>query len=71
MSLLTVPSAVAMGVMGITGGRLSDTLDTRWLSVMGLLVMAAGLFILAQLDIDTPAGYVVLGMALTHPKTML
>ena len=63
--LLTVPSAVGMGVMGITAGRLSDTLGTRWLSVTGLLVMAAGMFILAQLDVDSSAGYVVLGMALT------
>jgi EmrB/QacA subfamily drug resistance transporter len=60
--ILTV-QPVIMAIMAPLSGMLSDRMGARLLSTFGMLVMAGGLFLLAQVNIYSPLSYVALALA--------
>ncbi len=55
---------VVMAVCSPFAGRLSDRIEPRIVASMGMALTAAGLFILAVLQRDTPVGFVIADLAL-------
>lgn len=60
--LLYIPMPLATLVMAPISGYISDRFDTRYLSSAGMGVMAAGLFMMSFLNVDTPYGYIVISL---------
>lgn len=60
--ILTV-QPVIMAIMAPLSGMLSDRMGARLLSTLGMLVMAGGLYLLAQVNIYSPLSYVALALA--------
>ena len=71
VGLIIVPSAVSMVVMGPLSGRLSDRYGWTPFNVGGLLVSAAGLFLLSTLRVDSPLGLVMAAIILASSGTGL
>lgn len=63
--LLYMPMPLATLAIAPAAGIFSDRHDTRVLSSAGMGVMAAGLFLLSRMQMDTPSWYIVVSMALT------
>ena len=63
--LLLVPGSVGMAVSSPVVGRLSDRIGTRYLTMAGMAVSAAAMFIFSQLDLNSPTYQVAIGMALS------
>lgn len=59
--LVIVP--VAMFLLAPLAGRLSDKIGFRVLTIAGMLGLAAGLFLLSRLNLDSPGWYLVLSLA--------
>lgn len=57
--LILVTQPVMMAIMASISGRLSDRIDSRILSSLGMAVIAAGLFLLIFLRAETPFNYLV------------
>ena len=64
VGLIIVPSALCMAVLGPLSGRLSDRYGWRLFNVGGLLLSAAGLFILSTITVDSPLALVMSAMVL-------
>ena len=64
VGLIIVPSAFCMIVMGPLSGRLSDRYGWRRFNVGGLMISAAGLFLLSRVTETSPLGLVMGGMIL-------
>ena len=64
-ALLLMPGAAGMAIFGPLSGRLSDRFGTRWPATFGMVSSASAMFVLAQLDIHSPAWHVILGMILS------
>ena len=64
VGLIIVPSAFCMIVMGPLSGRLSDRYGWRRFNVGGLMMSAAGLFLLSQITETSPLALVLGGMIL-------
>ncbi len=63
--LIMVAQPVVMVALSPVAGRLSDTIGSRALASGGMLLVAAGLGILATMPRDVPVGLVVTGLAVT------
>ncbi len=53
-SILIVPAAIGLAIMGPVGGRLSDRYGSREISTLGLVISLVGLLGLATMQYDTP-----------------
>ena len=62
MGLILVPNAVAFIIIGPLAGRLSDRYGWRKFTTSGLLLSAAGLFILSRVTETSPLGLAMAGM---------
>ncbi|GAA5115115.1 DHA2 family efflux MFS transporter permease subunit [Pseudonocardia adelaidensis] len=69
--LVLVPSAVVLVVMVPLSGRLYDRFGPRWPVVAGLLVMAYGSYLLAQLNTSTPRADIELWTSIRNVGTGL
>lgn len=69
VGLIIVPAALATIVTGPLGGRLSDRYGWTRFNVGGLMLSAAGLFILSRLTQDSPLGLVMAGMVVQSTGT--
>jgi DHA2 family multidrug resistance protein len=54
IGLLLLPGSLAMGVMMLLAGRLSDLIDSRLLLLVGLAFFGLGIFMQAQADMSSP-----------------
>lgn len=54
IGLLLLPGSLAMGVMMLLAGRLSDLMDTRLLLFIGLAIFGVGIYMQAQADVTSP-----------------
>lgn len=61
--LLLTAQPLVMAVVAPLAGTLSDRIGSRLPATFGMLVLAAGLVLLAQLAPDAPLGWVSLGLA--------
>lgn len=62
MIMITQP--VLMAVVASYSGRLSDRVDSRILSSLGMAIIVAGLVILIWLSTDTPTAYLVFALVI-------
>lgn len=67
--LLLSSQPVIMALVAPVSGTLSDRLGTRWPSVAGMLLLAAGLFLLSRLDGSSPLPQVALALAIVGSGT--
>jgi EmrB/QacA subfamily drug resistance transporter len=63
--LLYLPMPLASMLIAPISGILSDRVDSRFLSAVGALVMAAGLFMLGTMNAVTPVAFIMVSMAVT------
>jgi len=63
--LLYMPMPLAALITAPIAGFIADRADTRLLSSAGMGIMAAGLFLLSRLEVDTPNSYIIMAMAVT------
>ena len=64
MGLILVPNALSIIVLGPISGRLSDRYGWRTFTVAGLAISAAGMFLLAAVNENSPLGFVIAAMVL-------
>ena len=57
--LILLAQPVLQAVFSPFIGRLSDRVDSRYLSTFGMLLLAAGLFLLSTLTAETPLSYLI------------
>ncbi len=62
--LLLSAQPIVMAIAAPISGTLSDRVGARWLSTLGMLILAGGLFFLSTLVADTPLGWVAAGLAI-------
>jgi len=63
--LLYMPMPLTTLLVAPFAGAFSDRHDTRILSSAGMGTMAAGMFLLSRMGVDTPLWYIVMSMAIT------
>lgn len=63
--LLYMPLPLTTLIVAPFAGAFSDRHDTRILSSAGMGTMAAGMFLLSRMGVDTPLWYIVMSMAVT------
>jgi len=63
--LLLTAQPIIMAITAPISGALSDRIGSRLLSTLGMLVMAAGLFLLSTLKSDSSNGAILAGLAVT------
>ncbi|RLV56340.1 DHA2 family efflux MFS transporter permease subunit [Aeromicrobium phragmitis] len=75
--LVTLPGGILMGLAGPVVGRLYDAYGPRPITLPGTLLVSAGIWMLAMVDTDTPAWWLVLsnigisvGLAATFTPVM-
>lgn len=61
--LILTAQPIIMAIMAPLSGTLSDRIGARLLSTLGMAIIAAGLFLLAQLKADSSISYVVVSLA--------
>jgi EmrB/QacA subfamily drug resistance transporter len=61
-SILIIPAAIGLAIMGPIGGRLSDRYGSREISTLGLSVSFIGLLALSTIQYNTPYPIIALGM---------
>ena len=69
--LVLLPSALVLVVLMPIAGQLYDRVGARWPAVIGLLLMAYGQYLLAQLTADTPQATIVLWTSVRNLGTGL
>ena len=62
VGIVLLPNAMSRIVMGPLSGRLSDRYGWKPFNIIGLLLSAAGLFILASLTVTSSVGMVLVGI---------
>ncbi len=62
---MLVPGSIGMALSSPMVGRLSDRIGTRYLTMLGMTISATAMFLFSQLDLDSPAYLVAIGMALS------
>ncbi len=67
--LLLSSQPVIMAVVAPLSGTVSDRTGTRWPSVFGMLILAAGIFLLARLDETTSLPQVALALVVVGTGT--
>ena len=63
--LLLVPGSIGMALSSPLVGRLSDRIGTRYLTMLGMALSAAAMFLFSRLELGSPAYLVAIGMALS------
>ena len=63
--LLLTAQPIVMAIVAPISGSLSDRIGSRLLSTLGMLVMAAGLFLLSSLKPDSANSVILVGLAVT------
>ena len=63
--LIYLPMPLATMIIAPISGSLSDRYDSRFISSAGMLIMAAGLFMLSFLNTDTSLTYIIISMIIT------
>ena len=63
--LLLTAQPIIMAIVAPISGSLSDRIGSRLLSTLGMLVMGAGIFLLAMLKPDASNGAILIGLAVT------
>jgi EmrB/QacA subfamily drug resistance transporter len=63
MYLVIVP--ISMFALAPIAGRLSDKIGFRILTIFGMLGLAAGLFMMSRLDVDSPLSYLAWSLMVT------
>lgn len=63
--LLYMPMPIATMLIAPVSGIISDRFDSRYISSLGSLLMATGLFLLSFLSTDTSMSYIIFSMAVT------
>ncbi len=63
--LVYIPMPLAIILVAISIGRLSDSYDNRIMASSGMCIMAFGLLLLCFLKSDTPYWYIIIAMILT------
>ncbi len=63
MYLVIVP--ISMFTLAPLAGRVSDKIGFRILTILGMIGLAAGLFMLSRLDVDSPLSYLAWSLAVT------
>ncbi|MFQ5933063.1 MAG: MFS transporter [Dehalococcoidia bacterium] len=63
--LMVMPYALGMALTSPISGRLSDRVGTRWLSVVGMALSAAGMFTFSRLTVDSSSAHVLIAMCLS------
>jgi EmrB/QacA subfamily drug resistance transporter len=58
--LMMLPGAIVMGIMSPITGKLFDRFGPRLLAVIGLLITAVSTYMLANLQIDSSYGHIIL-----------
>lgn len=61
--LILTAQPVIMAIIAPLSGTLSDRIGARLLSTLGMVIMAGGLFFLAQANVDSPLSYIALALA--------
>jgi EmrB/QacA subfamily drug resistance transporter len=61
-SILIIPAALGLAIMGPIGGRLSDRYGSREISTLGLSISLVGLLGLATIQYDTPYPVIAVSM---------
>lgn len=61
--LILTAQPIVMAITAPLSGTLSDRIGTRMPALVGMLILAAGLFALAQLTADTQLGWIAAGLA--------
>ncbi len=61
--LILTAQPIIMAVMAPLSGTLSDRMGARLLSTAGMLILAGGLFLLSQTNIESPLSYIALSLA--------
>ena len=69
VGLVLLPNAASRIVLGVVGGHLSDRFGRRPFTVTGLLLSAAGLFVLASLNLSSSLVHVLTGVVLQSAGT--
>ena len=62
VGIVLLPNAISRIVMGPLSGRLSDRYGWRPFNIIGLLLSAAGLFVLASLTVSSHVALVIVGI---------
>jgi EmrB/QacA subfamily drug resistance transporter len=62
--LIMTAQPIIMALTAPLSGKLSDRVGSRLPTTLGMLIMAAGLFLLSRLTLDAPLWLVVLGLAI-------
>lgn len=60
--LIMTAQPIIMAIAAPLSGTLSDRIGARLLSTLGMVIMSAGLFLLAQVSLTTSLGYVALAL---------
>lgn len=63
--LMSIPQVLMSGLMMPIGGKLFDKIGARPLAIIGLGLIAVGLFLQSQITVDTGAGQVIVALMLT------
>jgi EmrB/QacA subfamily drug resistance transporter len=61
--LLLTAQPIIMAIMAPLSGTLSDRMGARLLSTAGMIILASGLFLLSQVDLQSPLSYIALSLA--------
>ena len=59
VGLIMLPTAITMTIMGPIAGRLSDRYGYRRFNVLGLLIAAAGIFMISRVSESTPVAVII------------
>lgn len=62
--LITLPQVIASGIMMPIGGKLYDKIGARPLVMIGLGIIAAALYMMSQVAVDTSLGYIMIALVL-------
>lgn len=62
--LIMTAQPIVMALTAPVSGRLSDRVGSRLPTTLGMLIMAAGLFLLSRLTLEAPIWLVLLGLAI-------
>jgi EmrB/QacA subfamily drug resistance transporter len=63
--LVLTAMPIVMAVVAPISGTLSDRIGTRWLTTLGMVVIALGAGFLSRMEASTPLVYIPFGLALT------
>jgi len=60
--LLLIPSPLTMMLVAPVFGAVSDRVDTRYISSLGMAIMTFGIWLISSLKVDSPVYIIIIGM---------